>query len=120
MVAVRDFLDSTATRQDAMDAYRREGYLVLTDLFEPAELSAMRTVWGQIADERRREGKKPHATLLMTHISHPEIASIVRHPLLVKTVEAAVGRRVALIHAQRLHRLPGSTGLSPSQVNSYN
>src|SRR5260370_31589348 len=115
MVAVRDFLDSTATRQDAMDAYRREGHLVLTDLFEPAELSAMRTVWGQIADERRREGKKPHATLLMTHISHPEIASIVRHPLLVKTVEAVLGGRVDLIQSQLMHGMPGSKGFSPDQ-----
>ncbi len=46
MVTVCDFLDNTSIRQDAMDAYRREGYLVLTDLFEPAELAGMRAAWG--------------------------------------------------------------------------
>jgi ectoine hydroxylase-related dioxygenase (phytanoyl-CoA dioxygenase family) len=120
MVAVRDFLNSPAARQDALDAYRREGYLVLTDLFEPAELAGMRAAWAQIADARRRENKKPHATLLMTHNSHPEIASIVRHPLLVKTIEAVLGGRIDLIQSQLMHGMPGSKGFSPHQDNFYN
>lgn len=120
MVAVRDFLNSPAARQDALEAYRQEGYLVLTDLFEPAELAGMRAAWGRIADERRRAGRKPHATLLMTHISHPEIASIVRHPLLVKTIEAVLGGRVDLIQSQLMHGMPGSKGFSPHQDNFYN
>jgi ectoine hydroxylase-related dioxygenase (phytanoyl-CoA dioxygenase family) len=120
VVAVREFLDVLHVREGALEGYRRTGYLVLTDLFQPSELAPMRVVWGQIADQRRREGKKPHATLLMTHVTHPEIASIVRHPLLVKTVEAVLGGKVDLIQSQLMHGIPGSKGFSPHQDNFYN
>ena len=120
MLAVRDFLDDPQARQQALDAYRRDGYLVLTDLFSATELSRMRATWGQIADERRREGRKPHTTLVMTHITHPEIAAIVRHPPLVKTVEAVLGGRVDLIQSQLMYGMPGSKGFSPHQDNFYN
>jgi ectoine hydroxylase-related dioxygenase (phytanoyl-CoA dioxygenase family) len=120
MTSVRDFLNTPQPRQKALEAYRRDGYLVLTDLFGPPEHAGMRAAWAQIADERRREGKKPHATLLMTHISHPEIAAIVRHPLLVKTIEAVLGGRIDLIQSQLMHGMPGSKGFSPHQDNFYN
>jgi ectoine hydroxylase-related dioxygenase (phytanoyl-CoA dioxygenase family) len=120
MVTVREFLEVPQVRAEALEGYRQTGYLILTDLFEPSELAQMRSAWGQIADERRREGKKPHATLLMTHITHPEIAAIVRHPLLVKTAEAVLGGRVDLIQSQLMHGMPGSKGFSPHQDNFYN
>jgi ectoine hydroxylase-related dioxygenase (phytanoyl-CoA dioxygenase family) len=120
MVAAREFLEVPRVREEALERYRQTGYLILSDLFEPSELAEMRAAWGQIAEQRRREGKKPHATLLMTHIIHPEIAAIVRHPLLVKTVEAVLGGRVDLIQSQLMHGMPGSKGFSPHQDNFYN
>jgi ectoine hydroxylase-related dioxygenase (phytanoyl-CoA dioxygenase family) len=120
MVSVRDFLHIPQARQAALKAYRQDGYLILTDLFETTELERMRAAWGQIADERRRDGKKPHATLLMTHINQPQIADIVRHPLLVKTVEALLGGRIDLIQSQLMHGMPGAKGFSPHQDNFYN
>jgi hypothetical protein len=82
MVSVREFLDRPQARDQALESYRQTGYLVLTDLFTPEELVRMKAVWTEIAEQRRREGKKPHATLLMTHINNRGVASIVRHPLL--------------------------------------
>ena len=43
-----------------------------------------------------------------------------RHPLLVKTVEAVLGGRVDLIQSQLMHGMPGSKGFSPHQDNFYN
>ena len=120
MAAAREFLEAPLVRKEALEKYRQTGYLILSDLFEPSELAQMRAAWGQIAEQRRQEGKKPHATLLMTHITHPEIASIVRHPLLIKTVEAVLGGRVDLIQSQLMHGMPGSKGFSPHQDNFYN
>lgn len=120
MVTVRDFLDRPLAREQALEDYRQTGYLVLTDLFGPAELAGMRAAWTKIAEQRRREGKKPHATLLMTHITNPEIAAIVRHPLLVKSSEAILGGKIDLIQSQLMHGQPGTKGFSPHQDNFYN
>jgi len=120
MAAAREFLEAPLVRKEALEKYRQTGYLILSDLFEPSELAQMRAAWGQIAEQRRQEGKKPHATLLMTHITHPEIAAIVRHPLLIKTVEAVLGGRVDLIQSQLMHGMPGTKGFSPHQDNFYN
>lgn len=120
MVTVRDFLDRPEARQEALEAYRATGYLILTDLFDSAELAYMRTVWMEIAEQRRKEGKKPHATLLMTHVTNPQVAAIVRHPLLVKCVEGVLDGRVDLIQSQLMHGQPGTKGFSPHQDNFYN
>jgi chlorinating enzyme len=120
MLAVREFLDVPQARAEALERYRQDGYLLLSDLFQADEFAGMRKAWEAIADDRRRKGKKPHATLLMTHITHPEIAAIVRHPLLVKTVEALLGGKVDLIQSQLMHGMPGSKGFSPHQDNFYN
>ncbi len=120
MVTVREFLDRPQVRQEALESFRATGYLILTDLFQTDELDKMRAAWVTLADQRRKEGKKPHATLLMTHITHPEIAEIVRHPLLVKCVEGVLGGRVDLIQSQLMYGQPGTKGFSPHQDNFYN
>lgn len=120
MVSVREFLNRPQARQEALQAYGATGYLILTDLFTPNELARMRSAWATVAEHRRKEGKKPYATLLMTHITNPEIAAIVRHPLLVKCVEGVLGGRVDLIQSQLMHGRPGTKGFSPHQDNFYN
>jgi ectoine hydroxylase-related dioxygenase (phytanoyl-CoA dioxygenase family) len=120
MVTVSEFLGRPRAREQALEDYRQTGYLILTDLFTPEELARMRSVWGKIAEQRRREGKKPHATLLMTHITNAGVASIVRHPLLVKCTETVLGGRVDLIQSQLMHGQPGTKGFTPHQDNFYN
>lgn len=120
MVAVREFLDNADVREEVLRGYRDVGYMSLSDLFTPAEVAHMQTVLADMAEQRRREGKKPHATLLMTHITHPEIAAIVRSPLLVKCVEKVLGGQVDLIQSQLMYGQPGTKGFSPHQDNYYN
>ncbi len=120
MLMVCEFLDDPEARGEALESYRSTGYLILTDLFAPAEMAAMWGVWEEVAEQRRNEGKKPHATLLMTHITNPKVASIVRHPLLVRSVEGLLGDRVQLIQSQLMHGRPGAKGFSPHQDNFYN
>jgi ectoine hydroxylase-related dioxygenase (phytanoyl-CoA dioxygenase family) len=120
MVTVCEFLERPQVREQALEDYRRTGYLVLTDLFTPEELSRMRKAWSALAEQRRGEGKKPHATLLMTHVTNPEVATIVRHRLLVKSVEAVLGGKVDLIQSQLMHGQPGTKGFTPHQDNFYN
>jgi ectoine hydroxylase-related dioxygenase (phytanoyl-CoA dioxygenase family) len=120
MVTVREFLDRPQAREQSLADYRDTGYLALTDLFTPSELSQMRTAWTAVAEGRRWQGKKPHSTLLMTHLTNPDVAAIVRHPLLVKSVEAVLGGRVALIQSQLMHGQPGTKGFTPHQDNFYN
>ncbi len=120
MVSVREFLDLPQAREQALADYRRMGYLILTDLFSPEEVDRMHAVWAEIARQRQGEGKKPHAHLLMTHATNPGVASVVRHPLLVKCVEAVLGGRIELIQSQLMHGQPGSKGFSPHQDNFFN
>lgn len=120
MVSVREFLDRPQAREQALEDYRQSGYLILTDLFTPEEVAQMQNVWTEIADQRHAAGKKPHANLLMTHVTNPGVAAVVRHPLLVKCVEAVLGGRIELIQSQLMHGRPGSKGFSPHQDNFFN
>jgi phytanoyl-CoA hydroxylase len=120
MVSVCEFLDRPQARAQALEDYRRNGYLILTEVFTPAEVAQMHEAWTKIADERSAAGKKPYANLLMTHVSNPGVASVVRNPLLVKSVEAVLGGRIELIQSQLMHGRPGSKGFSPHQDNFFN
>jgi ectoine hydroxylase-related dioxygenase (phytanoyl-CoA dioxygenase family) len=118
--SVRDFLADSAVRRRVLDDYRRSGLAILTDVYSPSEIAQMRQTWSEIGEVRRREGKKPHATLLMTHLSNVGIASTVRHPNLVGAIEGLLGGKVELIQSQLMFGQPGTKGFSPHQDNFYN
>ena len=59
MVTVREFLDVPQVRKEALEGYRKTGYLILTDLFDvPSELAQMRTAWGKIAEAAASGGQE--------------------------------------------------------------
>jgi ectoine hydroxylase-related dioxygenase (phytanoyl-CoA dioxygenase family) len=120
VTSANEFLADVQARGHVLDEYRETGYCILTDVFGPAQLSQMQQAWGQVSDKRRSEGRKAHATLLMTHVSNPDVAKIVRHRPLVDCVESLLGGRVELIQSQLMHGMPGTKGFSPHQDNFYN
>jgi ectoine hydroxylase-related dioxygenase (phytanoyl-CoA dioxygenase family) len=120
MTVARQFVDDPRSRQQALDEYRDKGFVILSDLFDASELARMGETWAEISDQRRKDGKKPYATLLMMHTLTPGVAKIVRSPLLVKCVEGLLGGRVELIQSQLMYAMPGSKGFSPHQDNFYN
>jgi len=115
-----DFLTNEAVRTAAVAQYRDKGYLILDELFSATELAHMREAWAAIAADRRSQGKKPHATLLMTHLFAPLIADIVRNRQLLGCVEGVLGGKVDLIQSQLMFGVPGNKGFSPHQDNFYN
>jgi ectoine hydroxylase-related dioxygenase (phytanoyl-CoA dioxygenase family) len=119
-ISARDFLDDEQARRLILDDYRQTGLAILTDVYGPSEIALMRGTWADIGESRRQEGKKPHSTLLMTHLSNGQIASVVRNPTLVATVEGLLGGKVELIQSQLMFGQPGTKGFSPHQDNFYN
>lgn len=115
-----EFLDNPPTRNAVREHYAREGYALLTGVFDPGAVARMQACWQALADARAKQGKKPHATLLMPHISFPWAAEIVRHGTLLRAVEALLGGKVDLIQSQLMHGVPGTKGFSPHQDNYYN
>jgi ectoine hydroxylase-related dioxygenase (phytanoyl-CoA dioxygenase family) len=113
-------IDDAQARAAALATYRAEGCLILDDVFTAPQLAKMNETWMQISEERKRDGKKPHATLLMMHGSTPEVAEIVRDQLLVACVEAVLGGKVELIQSQLMYGAPGVKGFSAHQDNFYN
>lgn len=120
MTSAKEFLADEQSRCHVLEAYRETGYCALTDVFNADELAEMRRAWDKVSDKRRDEGKKAYATLLMTHITNPDIARIVRHRALVDCVAGILGGRVELIQSQLMHGRPGTKGFSPHQDNFYN
>src|SRR5579872_6442710 len=104
----RDFLTDEQARHLILDEYRRVGFAILSDVYAPSEIAQMRGTWTEIVEGRRKEGKKPHATLLMTHLSNGQIARIVRNPTLVGAVEGLRGGKVELIKSQPMFGQPGN------------
>jgi len=115
-----DFLADATVRRQVLDDYRKTGFAILADVYGPSEIAQMRHTWAEISDSRRRQGKKPHATLLMTHLSNAGIASAVRNRNLVGAVEGLLGGKVELIQSQLMFGQPGTKGFSPHQDNFYN
>ncbi|HTR85437.1 MAG TPA: phytanoyl-CoA dioxygenase family protein [Reyranella sp.] len=114
------FLGSESARATALAGYRQSGYLIVDDVFSETELARMHETWKEIADGRKKAGNKPHATLLMTHLSMPSIAGIVRDKRLLHCVENVLGGKVELIQSQLMFGVPGNRGFSPHQDNFYN
>jgi ectoine hydroxylase-related dioxygenase (phytanoyl-CoA dioxygenase family) len=119
-ISARDFLADEQVRSHVLDDYRRTGLAILTDVYDPAEIAQMRGTWSEIGEGRRKEGKKPHSTLLMTHLSNGQVAEIVRNSTLVRAVEGLLGGKVELIQSQLMFGQPGTQGFSPHQDNFYN
>ncbi len=111
---------SGAAQASISEEYRTTGYAVVAGVFGPDELQSMLRAWTRIGDERRSEGKSPFATLLMAHLTYPEIRHIVRSAGLVRVVELLLGGKVDLIQSQLMFGAPGAKGFSPHQDNFYN
>jgi ectoine hydroxylase-related dioxygenase (phytanoyl-CoA dioxygenase family) len=120
VITADKFLADQEARRRALDEYREIGYCILSDVFGPSLLPGMHQAWEKVSERRRQEGKKPHATLLMTHLNNSDIAQIVRHRPLVDCVEGFLGGKVQLIQSQLMHGMPGTKGFSPHQDNFYN
>jgi ectoine hydroxylase-related dioxygenase (phytanoyl-CoA dioxygenase family) len=118
--SARDFLTDADARHHVLDDYRKTGMAVLTNVYTPPEIARMCQTWTEISTTRRREGKKPDATLLMTHLSNPDVASVVRDRMLVSCVEMLLGGKIELIQSQLMFGQPGTKGFSPHQDNFYN
>jgi len=114
------FLGDTGVRAEALSQYKETGCLIIDDVFAPDELEQMKETWASIAADRRREGKKQHATLLMMHERTNGVAEIVRDRTLVACVEKVLGGRIELIQSQLMYGAPGVKGFSPHQDNYYN
>ncbi len=100
--------------------YRSQGYVILSGIFNAEAIACIQTFWHKLGQQRAGAGKRPYATLLMPHISFPEVAQIVRHKPLVHAVEMLLQDRVELIQSQLMHGAPGTKGFSPHQDNYYN
>ena len=120
MISAHDFLADQQARRQALEEYRKSGYVILADMFGDSEIIRMRQTWAAVEERRRKAGKKPRATLLMTHITDPGVADIVRHRALVDCVEGFLGGRIELIQSQLMYGVPGAKGFSPHQDNFYN
>lgn len=118
--SVRDFLADSTARRHVLDDYRKTGVTILTEVYSPSEIAQMRQTWTEIGESRRQEGKKPHSTLLMTHLSNGSIARTVRNRNLVSAIEGLLGGKVELIQSQLMFGQPGTKGFSPHQDNFYN
>jgi ectoine hydroxylase-related dioxygenase (phytanoyl-CoA dioxygenase family) len=119
-ICARDFLTEIEARRHVLEEYRRTGMAILTDVYAPLEIAQMCGTWSEIRDGRRKEGKKPHATLLMTHLSNSGVAGIVRNRTLVACIEGLLGGKIELIQSQLMFGQPGTKGFSPHQDNFYN
>lgn len=120
MTAARQFIDDPRARQQILEEYRDQGFVTLPDVFDASELAGMLQTWAEISEQRRNDGKKPHATLLMMHTLSARVADIVRNSLLVTCVETFLGGKVELIQSQLMYGMPGAKGFSPHQDNFYN
>lgn len=114
------FIDDPQARAAARAEYEAEGCLIIDDVFAAPQLAEMNETWAQISEGRRRDGKKPYATLLMMHGSTPGVAGIVRDRRLVACVEGVLGGKVELIQSQLMYGAPGVKGFSAHQDNFYN
>lgn len=120
VVDARQFVADAEVRRKALEEYRRDGALIVRDVFEGGEVSEMQGTWTEIGEGRRQEGRDPHASLLMTHLSVPGVATVVRQPTLVRCVEEVLGGKVELIQTQVMFAPPGAKGFSPHQDNFFN
>jgi len=120
MTTAGAFLDDAQVRAAALAGYRETGCLIVDEVFGAAQLAKMNETWAKISQDRRREGKKEHSTLLMMHERTPGVAEIVRDRCLVDCVEAVLGGKVELIQSQLMYGAPGVKGFSPHQDNYYN
>lgn len=120
MTSAHEFLSDPQKRLEALSEFRTSGFSILTDVFSEPAISGMRQAWASVAESRRKEGKKPYSTLLMTHITNPAIAEIVRNRSLIGCVEGFLGGKIELIQSQLMHGTPGTKGFSPHQDNFYN
>jgi phytanoyl-CoA hydroxylase len=114
------FTNDPQARAAARAEYEADGCLIIDDVFTAPQLARMNETWVQISESRQREGKKPHATLLMMHGSTPGVAEIVRNRRLVACVEGVLGGKVELIQSQLMYGAPGVKGFSAHQDNFYN
>ena len=120
MTTATQFIDDPQARATARAEYEAEGCLIVDDVFSAAQLARMNETWGQISEGRKREGKKPYATLLMMHGGTPGVAEIVRDRRLVACIEGVLGGKVELIQSQLMYGAPGVKGFSAHQDNFYN
>jgi len=120
MVDANQFIDDPRCRQRTLESYGANGFVLFEGIFSSLEISAMRDVWAAVSDARRKDGKKPYASLLLTHISNPDVAKIVRNRRLVDCVEGLLGGNVELVQTQLMYGMPGSKGFTPHQDNYYN
>jgi ectoine hydroxylase-related dioxygenase (phytanoyl-CoA dioxygenase family) len=120
MADAREFLADSEVRRKALEDYRNSGFLVLRSVFTDSEIAGMRDTWSMIGESRRQDGKAPHRNLLMTHVSMPGVASVVRNQTLVRCIEAILDGKIELIQSQLMFGAPGAKGFSPHQDNFFN
>lgn len=120
VVDPHEFLADPEVRRKALEDYQKAGFLIFRRVFSDAEVAGMRDTWTDIDEGRRQDGKKPHATLLMSHLSNAAVAGVVRNPVLVDCVQSVLGGKIDLIQSQLMFGPPGAKGFSPHQDNFYN
>src|SRR5262249_53711079 len=94
----RDFRDNVAMRlsPDLLDRFRRDGFLVLPNLFSAAEVAVLRAALPAVfaqdtpAHFRDKDGSKVR-TAMGIHLRSPVFAKLVRHPRFVEPAQQILG-----------------------------
>ena len=84
---------------DQLDAYERDGFLVLPSLFSPAEVDVIREALAGVMAEDcpqnfREKGSGAVRTAMGLHLRSPVFARLVRHPRLVEPAMQLAGDRL--------------------------
>lgn len=85
--------------REQMDAYRRDGFLILPSLFSPTEVEILRDALAAPFAERCAQNFRERAsgavrTAMGLHLRSPVFARLVRHPRLVEPAMQLAGERL--------------------------
>jgi ectoine hydroxylase-related dioxygenase (phytanoyl-CoA dioxygenase family) len=115
---------------ERVEAFRRDGYVVVPDLLDPDELARFgelvsRAVHERVAGDRRRLADKSRYEQSFVQCQnlwedHPEVRPLSFHPRLGQAAAELLGvERVRLWHDQALYKEPGGRGTDAHQDQPY-
>lgn len=106
---------SEALAQQQVQAYQRDGYLVVNDLITPEEVSAFVEYAG-----RPRPADAQQAGPLQIHTVDRQWAHLAKHPRIVPIVEQLMGGDARIVQTMYLNKPPsGGQGIALHQDTHY-
>jgi ectoine hydroxylase-related dioxygenase (phytanoyl-CoA dioxygenase family) len=114
-----DVLEKEKEKVEALDSFKRFGFVVLEDVIDSQRVEAIQDVYDEIAAYRLEKGLDAYQSHLMPHKWDDRIIEFAKLESIIKSTETLLGGTIDLLHTQITFKPPRDKGFSIHQDNYY-